>query len=157
MGVHRHGLEPQHSDISRLGAMLHQMLSGNDPSETPFRFAPLPSSLPGALEALVMHMVEMNEGKRAASTDAVRQELELIAGLLGIPQQGLSEGTTRSAPPFQAGQSAPAATTPRGIAVAPSGTGAPLATIPALVVQHHTTYPGHRGWVWGAAWSPDGR
>jgi serine/threonine protein kinase len=143
------------SDIYSLGAMLHQMLSGHDPSETPFRFAPLAPSLPGGLEALVMQMVELDESKRPASADIIRQGLEFIAGLLGIAQPDLKAAATRSASPFQAEQPAPAPIQ-AGIAGAPNFAGAPLAARSPLRVKNHTTYQGHSDWVWDVAWAPDG-
>jgi serine/threonine protein kinase len=69
------------SDLYSLGALLHQVLSGDDPAETPFRFAPL--RLYGTtglaeLEALIMRMVEMDPRKRPASTAEVKEELRRI-------------------------------------------------------------------------------
>lgn len=70
------------SDIYSLGAILHQMLSGNDPSSTPFRFAPLQTLGQPALTelaALITNMLEMDAQRRPASMAAVKQELERIA------------------------------------------------------------------------------
>ncbi len=69
------------SDIYSLGALLHQVLSGEDPAETPFRFAPL--RLYGTaglaeLEALIMRMVDMDPGKRPANAAEVKEELQRI-------------------------------------------------------------------------------
>ena len=69
------------SDLYSLGALLHQVLSGEDPAETPFRFAPL--RLYGTaglaeLEALIMRMVDMDPGKRPASAAEVKEELRRI-------------------------------------------------------------------------------
>jgi serine/threonine protein kinase len=69
------------SDLYSLGALLHQLLSGEDPAETPFRFAPL--RLYGTaglaeLEALIMRMVDMDPGKRPASAAEVKEELRRI-------------------------------------------------------------------------------
>src|SRR6202165_2987774 len=66
------------ADIYALGATLHQLMTGHDPSETPFQFPAL--KLPGhpilaQLEQLIMRMVEMDSNKRPASVAAVRQEL----------------------------------------------------------------------------------
>src|SRR5258708_5979467 len=52
------------SDIYSLGATLHQLLTGDDPSLMPFQFAPLHSQpLPAALEKLLMQMAEMDANK----------------------------------------------------------------------------------------------
>ena len=69
------------SDLYSLGALLHQVLSGEDPAETPFRFAPL--RLYGTaglaeLEALIMRMVDLDPGKRPASAAEVKAELQRI-------------------------------------------------------------------------------
>ncbi len=82
------------SDIYSLGATLHQLLTGIDPSHTPFQFVPLQlhgQALPPGLEALLMQMLEMNESKRPASMIVVKQELQRIftqqpASQVTIPQ-----------------------------------------------------------------------
>jgi len=75
------------ADVYSLGAMLHQMLTGNDPTEVPFRFLPLQTynlRHPQAtalqlLDRLLTHMVELDPGKRPGSMALVKQHLEYIA------------------------------------------------------------------------------
>src|SRR5713101_4464900 len=55
------------TDMYGLGATLHQLITGNDPSQTPFKFAPMGlrvQAIPTGLETLVMRMVEMDADKR---------------------------------------------------------------------------------------------
>jgi WD40 repeat protein/tRNA A-37 threonylcarbamoyl transferase component Bud32 len=69
------------ADIYSLGATLHQLLSGNDPSLTPFQFAPLlfnNSSIPSELENLNRQMVDLDVHKRPASVKAVERELQRL-------------------------------------------------------------------------------
>jgi tetratricopeptide (TPR) repeat protein len=86
------------SDIYSLGATLHQMLTGDDPSDTPFQFAPLRlhgQPIPFGLETLIMKMVEMDESKRPASMVEIKQNLQRI-----VTQQAARQISTpiRSAP-----------------------------------------------------------
>ncbi len=70
------------ADIYALGATLHQLLSGNDPANTPFQFAALQlGNQPGfsELETLIMQMLEMSRDKRPASIVAVKQMLQSIS------------------------------------------------------------------------------
>lgn len=70
------------SDIYSLGAMLHLLLTGDDPAETPFRFAPLQlgnASYAVKLEELIRQMLHMEEYRRPASMHVVKQRLQQIA------------------------------------------------------------------------------
>jgi WD40 repeat protein/tRNA A-37 threonylcarbamoyl transferase component Bud32 len=66
------------SDIYSLGATLHHLLSGIDPSERPFFFAPLQPPVPAPLQALVAQMVKMEEQNRPASMADVTARLQQI-------------------------------------------------------------------------------
>src|ERR1019366_5954224 len=67
------------ADIYSLGATLHMLLSGTDPSEAPFQFAPLYIPAYPDLNPLIMRMVENDARKRPASMSEVKQELQRIA------------------------------------------------------------------------------
>ena len=66
------------SDIYSLGATLHQLLSGIDPSERPFFFAPLQPPVPAPLQTLIAQMVKMDERNRPASMAEVKERLQQI-------------------------------------------------------------------------------
>ena len=72
------------ADIYSLGALLHQVLTGDDPAETPFHFAPLrlygPPYLAG-VEELLQRMVQVDSSKRPGSIAEVKEELEQLAGM----------------------------------------------------------------------------
>jgi len=83
------------ADIYSLGAVLHQLLTTNDPSEAPFRFMPLrpkspqshtnPGSLTTSmvdvlvnkLEILIARMLDMDVNKRPPDVAHVKQELDV--------------------------------------------------------------------------------
>ena len=67
------------ADIYSLGATLHALLSGVDPSDIPFRFAPLHIPDYPNLNSLIMRMVENDARKRPPSMSEVKQELQRIA------------------------------------------------------------------------------
>jgi tetratricopeptide (TPR) repeat protein len=70
------------SDIYSLGALLHCLLTGADPSEQPFFFRPASQLNPAinpALESLLKQMLEMDSERRPASAQVVWQALEQAA------------------------------------------------------------------------------
>jgi serine/threonine protein kinase len=88
------------ADIYSLGAVLHQLLTTRDPSEAPFRFAPLrpnnspqrrsdPGSLTTSmvevlvneLELLITSMLDMDVNKRPPDVAGVMQKLDALSKL----------------------------------------------------------------------------
>ncbi|HEV2581718.1 MAG TPA: serine/threonine-protein kinase [Ktedonobacteraceae bacterium] len=87
------------ADIYALGAVLHQMLTGNDPSEAPLRLTPLrgkhataktdPGSLTSSMVNVLMEslgklidsMLEMDINKRPISVTLVKVELDDLAAI----------------------------------------------------------------------------
>lgn len=82
------------SDIYSLGALLHCLLTGVDPSEQPFFFKPasqLNSEVPSSLEHLLQRMLEMDAEKRPFTAQEVLQLLrqidqQRISGTLNLSQ-----------------------------------------------------------------------
>jgi WD40 repeat protein/serine/threonine protein kinase len=132
------------ADIYALGVTLHQLLSGNDPSDTPFQFASLQllgHPILARLEKLIMQMVSMDTSKRPASIAAIKQELQSIA-----TQQLV--GRTN---PLHAG--IPPAYQPPAKPLVPQRT-----TAPKPQPQRTTRYicSGHTSRVTAVAWAPRG-
>ncbi len=86
----------QRADIYSLGATLHEMLSGNDPSDSPFHFAPLQlrnTPVLASLETLIMQMLDIDASKRPASAAFVMESLRRIAALHGGAQTNPLQAT----------------------------------------------------------------
>ena len=168
------------SDIYSLGAALHQMLSSDDPSEKPFRFAPLQRSgltIPIRLERLVMQMVEMDEDKRPSSIAGIKEELQRIAtGVLGGQMASTSFAQTTSSPPsppmyarmapignvfcIHRGHSGSVQTiswSPDGTRIASAGNDGSVQVWDAHAGDTLFTCQGHTGRIRSVAWSPGGR
>ncbi|HVB63005.1 MAG TPA: WD40 repeat domain-containing serine/threonine-protein kinase [Ktedonobacteraceae bacterium] len=145
------------ADIFSLGATLHQVLSGYDPAESPFRFRPLHlppyQSLPG-LDIFIMHMVELDEGNRPISVAAVKQTLQSFA----------AQWTTRQADAVQPRvlypQPGPLPSGKSWFRSARSrqrGAFAPSVASAAYTTSADCMFRGHTGRVLAAAWSWDSK
>lgn len=118
------------TDIYSLGAMLHEMLTGEDPSLNPFTFAPLTMG-PPELQTLLDQMLDMNPTRRPTSALMVKQELQHIASMSpSALQASLAQG--QSSAGWLSGQST------------------------TKISRGHlfTTYVRHIDWVSSLAWSP---
>src|SRR2546421_5628576 len=139
------------ADIYSLGATLHQMLTNKDPSDTPFRFAPLHLSAqlaPVGLDTFMMQMVEMDEGRRPPNLSVVKQELQRFAAQwadrrMNSLQPRVLSAHQPGAPPSRAMKSK------AHIPLSSPGGGAAQLGITLF------TYHGHFERVRAIAWSPD--
>jgi serine/threonine protein kinase len=130
------------SDLYALGATLHRLLTGDDPSEQPFQFRALATvagrQYPDGLDKLLQLMVEMDSDKRPGSALIVRGALQSIAQGNGLPQ-----ALGGSVAPAQPHVSLPPVT---------AGSQHPIKPVELL-----TIYTEHRSRVHAATLSPDGR
>lgn len=135
------------ADIYSLGVVLHQMLTGEDPSLKPFFFAPLQMRRPRRLQPLLNSMLDMDASKRLNDALVVKQKLQEIA------QQDPSTYAPSLQAVQQAVQTPPVTPTPPTFQT--------IQTVPTPPVQRSPigeeliTYTKHADWVAALAWSPD--
>jgi serine/threonine protein kinase len=131
----QYGLQTnEHSDMYSLGATLHQLLTGIDPSQSkvPFYFPPIRayrSQVPLSLINLVMQMLQVDSTKRPKSMQQIKQEIQLTK---------------------QEIQSAPAAPN-KSVNLLRSLQTRPTPGTTLLTYRHHTDC------VTALSWSPDGK
>ncbi len=138
------------ADIYSLGATLHQLITGHDPSDSPFTFAPVvlkdTPTLAG-LDTLLATMVSVDINKRPATILVVKQELQ------------------RLAIQYQQGQLQPLRSTIPSIYQAPTmlpktpikaSKGVSILQIPPMSNMLFACY-GHSSRVTSLAWSPNGK
>ncbi len=78
------------ADIYCLGAVLHRLITGVDPSISPFSFSPLPAGTgPAELQELLAHMVMMDAKQRPVSAEWVKTAITVI-------EEKVSSGTVVS-------------------------------------------------------------
>ena len=110
------------TDLYAFGATIHHVLSGQDPTQEPFVFAPLGNfrnDLPPAFVSLVESCVCLQPNDRPASAFDVKRQLEQLLGQTGSSALAAGRPTTTQLNPSAVPNSTPA-TIPVSAVVAPS-------------------------------------
>src|SRR5260370_8458660 len=71
---------------------LHQFLTGDDPTQSPFRYAPIQfrsQTTPVGLDTLIMRMLEIDENRRPDTMHAIKLELQRLAAQRTARQVGI--------------------------------------------------------------------
>jgi WD40 repeat protein len=155
------------ADIYSLGATLHELLTGDDPSDTPFHFEPLRLTDPSltGLNTLVMSMINVTVNDRPASVSVVRQALQRITAQYtrSLPVQSAWAGAAPVTIPVLSGFSVAAGPSQTYLQPAaqsiPSRRSQRQTSQVQVRPQSNTLYvcQGHTGRITAVAWSPDGK
>ena len=136
------------ADIYSLGATLHQLITGHDPSDSPFAFTPVTlKDTSTGLDSLIASMVAIDINKRPTSIMLVKQELQRIA-----IQHQHGQPLYNTVPiAYQVPTTLPATPVP-----AKSSRGSNVPHIPPMSNMLFVCN-GHSGRVTALAWSPNGK
>ena len=88
----------QRSDVYGLGVLLHQMLTGHDPVQTPFNFPPVQNlnpSLPGELQTIVQKATQMQTNLRYKTVAEMWADVRRMATLTPLNVPAASEAQKR--------------------------------------------------------------
>jgi len=174
------GQTTERSDIYSLGATLHQLLTGLDPSrlKIPFSFPSIRAAnpqTPPLLEELIMQMVQYDPVKRPASTLAIKRELQLVKhALQQMPLTQNVRNLKEITSPTITVMSKPRKETtlyvyrkhtdsvhgvtwaPDGKHIASCGRDKTVHVLNTAAGDNILIYKNHLSYVYAVAWSPDG-
>jgi eukaryotic-like serine/threonine-protein kinase len=151
------------ADIYSLGAIIHQMLTGRDPSTTPFSFPSIPN-IAAKLQALLDQMLILDASQRLADAEVVKQTLQSIDSTRRKYKSSTIRTPTTATtplytPPAQRPAPAKAAAPPIKQVTpqpAPSIPRIPVPTGPLPTLGNVTClYQGHMDVVSSLSWSPN--